>query len=306
VGTVKTLRRLRNGDFLLEISSAVQSRIVNKLDNLAGCPVTASPHGTLNTCKGVIRCAPLVDQGRNYLRAETPRGFRHKEHLRQRRLLWQKKYKHLHRYLQSTNHSKTPSCWILESSCINIYIPNPPCCFKCQKFGHGKNACRGRETCATCGQVGHSNNNCTNEAKCPNCAGSHSAFSKSCPKWLFEKRVQEVKAEKGISFIEARKIASTESEGRSAPVGCTAAAVVGSRAAVSGSRSGPHCQLLVQLRYRLTSRGLRDRSNVLSSLLLHANTPASLHKLPPRNRSLTGYGPLFKHRIKNIHSQSFS
>ena len=39
----------------------VQSRIVNKLDNLAGCPVTASPHRTLNSCKGVIRCGPLVD-----------------------------------------------------------------------------------------------------------------------------------------------------------------------------------------------------------------------------------------------------
>ena len=61
VGSVKTVRRLRNGDFLLEVTSAVQSRIVNKLDNLAGCPVTASPHRTLSTCKGVIRCAPLVD-----------------------------------------------------------------------------------------------------------------------------------------------------------------------------------------------------------------------------------------------------
>jgi len=62
VGTVKTLRRLRNGDFLLEVSSTVQdSRIVNKLDNLAGCPITASPHRTLNSCKGIIRCAPLVD-----------------------------------------------------------------------------------------------------------------------------------------------------------------------------------------------------------------------------------------------------
>ena len=34
VGTVKTIRCLRNGDFLLEVSSAVQSRIVNKLDNV--------------------------------------------------------------------------------------------------------------------------------------------------------------------------------------------------------------------------------------------------------------------------------
>ena len=61
VGAVKTVRPLRNGDFLLEVTSAVQSRIVSKFDNLAGCPVTASPHRTLNTCKGVIRCAPLVD-----------------------------------------------------------------------------------------------------------------------------------------------------------------------------------------------------------------------------------------------------
>jgi len=61
VGAVKKVRPLRNGDFILEVTSAVQSRIVSKLDNLAGCPVTASPHMTLNTCKVVIRCAPLVD-----------------------------------------------------------------------------------------------------------------------------------------------------------------------------------------------------------------------------------------------------
>jgi len=47
VGTMKTVRLLRNGHLLLEAASAVQSRIVNKLDNLAGCPVTASPHRTL-------------------------------------------------------------------------------------------------------------------------------------------------------------------------------------------------------------------------------------------------------------------
>jgi len=43
VGTAKTVRSLRNGD------------------NLGGCPITANPHRTLNCCKGVIRCGPLVD-----------------------------------------------------------------------------------------------------------------------------------------------------------------------------------------------------------------------------------------------------
>jgi len=35
-GSIETVKRLRNGDFLREVASAVQSRMVNKLDNLAG------------------------------------------------------------------------------------------------------------------------------------------------------------------------------------------------------------------------------------------------------------------------------
>jgi len=98
-----------------------------------------------------------------------------------------------------------------------------------------------------CGQVGHTSMNYTNEPKCPNCTGSHSAFSKNCPKWLFEKMVQQVKAEKGISFIEARKIVNAESEGRSARGGCTAAAVV-----ASGSDLTPPATRSVQVQTDLT------------------------------------------------------
>ena len=52
---------LEGNDKSISIPSAVQSRIVNNLDNLAGYPITASPHRTLNSCKGVIRYGPLVD-----------------------------------------------------------------------------------------------------------------------------------------------------------------------------------------------------------------------------------------------------
>ena len=52
------------------------------------------------------------------------------------------------------------------------------------------------------------NRDCRNEAKCPNCSGSHSAFSRDCPKWIQEKQVQIIKAEKGI-FPEARRLASS-------------------------------------------------------------------------------------------------
>jgi len=85
-----------------------------------------------------------------------------------------KKYQHIDHHFHGTSHPEISSHWIPMWIVIlffalykysylltylrvpvSPYIPNPLHCFKCQKFGHGKNACRGRETCATCGQVGH-------------------------------------------------------------------------------------------------------------------------------------------------------
>jgi len=188
---------------------------------------------TLNTCKGVIRCAPLVDCDKDETVTELkPQGVSDISNITVKDDSGSRKNtntfivtfkaptipKHLH-----IGYLGVP---------VSPYVLNPLRCFKCQKIGHGKNACRERETCATCGQIGHTSSDCTNEPKCPNCTGNYSAFSKSCPRWLFENMVQQVKAEKGISFIEARKIVSAESEGRSAHGGRKAAAVV-------ASRSGP-------------------------------------------------------------------
>ena len=49
VDTVKSIRCLRSGDLLVIIGSATESRSLNKLNNLAGCPVTTISHSTLNT-----------------------------------------------------------------------------------------------------------------------------------------------------------------------------------------------------------------------------------------------------------------
>jgi len=53
------------------VSTASQSRTVNKVDILA-----ASPHRTLNTRKGVIKCAPLIDCDRDKtLKELEPQGI---------------------------------------------------------------------------------------------------------------------------------------------------------------------------------------------------------------------------------------
>jgi len=51
---------------------------------------------------------------------------------------------------------------------------------------------------------------------------------KTAPNGSLKKKVQQVKAERGISVIEAHKIVSAESEGRPAQGGRTTAAVVAS------------------------------------------------------------------------------
>ncbi|GFU18598.1 uncharacterized protein TNCV_1805841 [Trichonephila clavipes] len=89
---------------------------------------------------------------------------------------------------------------------LRPYIPNPLRCFKCQRFGHSQNSCRGQLTCSRCAAVGHSSTDCTLEPKCINCSQIHTADSKLCPKWKTEKEIQTIKTNKNISYFEARKL----------------------------------------------------------------------------------------------------
>jgi len=200
---VKSIKRLRKGDLLIEVSTAIQSRIVNKLNNLAGCPVTASPHRTLNTVKGVIKCAPLIDCNREEILSElASQGVTDIFNITVRDESGGRR--NTNTFIVTFHLSTVPKHINIGyiRVPVTVYIPNPLRCFNCQKYGHGKNTCKGRETCANCGQAGHNSKDCLNEAKCPNCAGRHSAFSRNCPKWVREKNVQKIIAERGISLID--------------------------------------------------------------------------------------------------------
>ncbi|GFU30395.1 uncharacterized protein TNCV_2717151 [Trichonephila clavipes] len=77
---------------------------------------------------------------------------------------------------------------------------------QCQRFGHSQNSCRGQLTCSRCAAVGHSSTDCTLEPKCINCSQPHTADSKLCPKWKTEKQIQEIKTNRNITYVEARKL----------------------------------------------------------------------------------------------------
>ena len=105
--------------------------------------------------------------------------------------------------------TSTPPKYVMvgyERVSVNAYIPNPLRCFNCQRYGHGQKNCKNRKVCACCSESDHSAENCILEEKCFHCHGKHMVSSKECPRWQAEKRVQQLKAERNISFPEARQI----------------------------------------------------------------------------------------------------
>ena len=89
---------------------------------------------------------------------------------------------------------------------LDVYIPNPLRCYKCQVFGHHENKCGRKAICVNCSMPEHcASGQCQRPAKCANCSGDYSANSKDCPQWEKERKILKIKCENNLSFPEARK-----------------------------------------------------------------------------------------------------
>ncbi|GFV72594.1 uncharacterized protein TNCV_4937701 [Trichonephila clavipes] len=177
-GDPKSVKKLRSGDLLIETVSALQTKSFLLAKAFLDCPLTASPHKSLNSSRGVISEPDLICT----TEAEILEGL--------------------------------SGQGVIQAGYLNCkirpYKPNPLRCFKCQRFGHSQTSCRDQLTCSRCASVGHSSTDCTLEPKCFNCSQSHSSDSKLCPKWKIEKQIQEIKTNNNISYQEARKLIATQ------------------------------------------------------------------------------------------------
>ncbi|GFV77678.1 uncharacterized protein TNCV_1574271 [Trichonephila clavipes] len=206
-GEPKSVKKLRSGDLLTETSSSLQTESLLLTKTFLDCPLTVNLHRSLNSCRGVISETDLLCASE----AEILEGISDQGVTQVRRIKIKKKETSLFptKYLILTfNSPKLPSN--IKAGYLNCklrpYIPNPLRCFKCQRFGHSRNSCRGQLTCSRCASVGYSSTDCTLESKCINCSQLHTTDSKLCPKWKTEKQIQEIKTNKNISYFEARKL----------------------------------------------------------------------------------------------------
>jgi hypothetical protein len=295
IGDVKVAKKLANGTILVEVSSKEQALKAIKMTKWFDTPISVTPHRSLNSCRGVIRCRELRDcDDTEVLAALGPQGVVEVKHILTKR---NEKLEPTNTFILTFKTPTPPKSVKIAymNVSVDLYIPNPLRCYKCQRFGHGKNACNRNPVCAKCGQEGHDDTACQAPMHCANCSGTHAAFSKECSHWSKQKEITQLKFEKNISFFEARQIVEQRTKKTAAPTGATGATRAGvlySRAGVKTSEAATQTELT----WPLDSKMPVSVANVLpkkdvSSCISQTETPPKtldkqLGKVPKKFNSL--------------------
>ena len=207
-GEVTSVKRLRQGEILVHCATRSQASNLMKLKAFAGCPCTVLPHRSLNSSKGIIRdrerCLQslseddlvheLADQGVTHVKRFTTK--------RDSGIVKTNTYLITFSCASLPREIKAGYCNIR----VEVFIPNPLRCYKCQRYGHGVSRCTNGHICHRCGSDEHEGFDCKEAPHCHNCKGAHMASSKECPIWIREAEICKIKTTKNISFAEARKL----------------------------------------------------------------------------------------------------
>ncbi|XP_067685128.1 uncharacterized protein [Haliotis asinina] len=206
-GEVRNVTRLRTGSLLVECAKRQQSVNLLAARQFANTGITVSVHKTLNSCRGVIRdrAKCLADMSEGEIASE----------LKSQGVTSVKRFsRKLGDDIIGTNTYLFTFCLTsLPKSIkvgyfnieVEVYIPSPLRCFKCQQFGHGARSCHSSPVCSRCSGK-HENVNCANEIKCAKCNGDHVSFSKSCPAYERQAQILKLKHTNNISFNEAKNL----------------------------------------------------------------------------------------------------
>ena len=175
VGEPKSVKSLYNsGQLLVEITKKVQADNIFKTTKFFDLKVT--PHASLNSSKGVIRCPELKgvsdDEIRENLKEEGVIHFRRFKIKRHGKLI------PTNTFVFPFNTPKKPDkikIGFLRCE-VTTYAPNPLRCFHCQQYGHHELRCNRDAACGNCaGPVAHDVDRCKNATKCANCGQGHRA-----------------------------------------------------------------------------------------------------------------------------------
>ena len=205
-GEPKSIKNLRSGDLLIQCAKEPHEKSLLKMKTFCGLKCSVTPHKSLNTSKGIVRCPALIRQSSEHiLEFMEEQGV---TDVRRINVHCDGVQKPTNTFVFTFNTPELPTVVKIGfiQAKVDVYVPNPLRCYKCQVYGHHENKCSRQAICINCGMPEHcASGQCQRPAKCVNCSGDHPANSKECPQWEKEKKILKIKCEQNISFPEARK-----------------------------------------------------------------------------------------------------
>ena len=203
-GTLKSIKRLRDGSFLVECARKLQAMGFLKTTRFVYRPIHVSIHKALNSSRGIICCRELSGMIEMEIKTE----------------LQEQGVVEVHRVTVKKDTEKVPTNtlfltfntpdltperdhgWLSKGE-GGLVCSNLMCCFNCNTFCHMSQCCKVAAKCLGCGKDKHEGQ-CEGPKWCSNCNGPQASSAKDCPVWQKEKEIQCVHVEKCLSFPEAR------------------------------------------------------------------------------------------------------
>ena len=180
--TQKTVKKTRNGNLLVNVDSQRQAEIILKMKTFHTMKCRAYPHEKLNTSKGVIWSKELVlateEEIASALGKQVATNIRRISIRKGEEQIPTNSY--ILTFNQLRTHKEVKISYYPER--VKQYVPVPLECFKCQKYGHHREACRERQTCAKCSEkdLEHMEEKSLKEIRDANCQQDHPACARSC------------------------------------------------------------------------------------------------------------------------------
>ena len=198
---------LNSGKLVVECTGPRQQTALSHCTHLAEVEVKCripSP-----TVEGVIRCLGFDDEEWALIQ---------KQSRRQNEIAYIQRLKNKHGHLTSAakvvfNRENLPQEVIIGSQIFDVEPYRPPIrrCNKCQKLGHTRKFCVGKdELCSRCGRAGHGARLCKDVPRCVNCCGQHYSSAMDCPAALVWQRATHNRAKNYVPFSVAFRNARRE------------------------------------------------------------------------------------------------
>ena len=160
----------------MESQRKAENTLTMKIFHTTKCK--AYSHEKLNTFKGVIRSRKLVKEMEEDMSATLGKqGIANAKRI----IIRPGREKNRNQHLHSDHISKEVKIGFCVER-VEKYVPAPFRCFKYQKYGHHRKACKERLTYAKCSEKNpdHMEEDCLKETWCENCRQNHLAYARSC------------------------------------------------------------------------------------------------------------------------------